>query len=280
MARTTGVAEDAFLMMAWCRSVLVFKGGRPAKREQPQHGPPVALGFQLLGRALHEEGVPVVYRVARLKDEHSIGTELLEPGLQQRGRQALHVHAVVVVEVLQDAGAVADEPIARLVDHLDVRMPARSSFMCWKALGVDIVETMAPSVPDSAISAAPVRKSAFRSSRPTRTGKNGTHRKRLPTLLRHRDLVRSSWMMVRAHIHAVGRRNKRLTQSSGSTQGLPLILDPVRTDVEFRSRSEPGRLSTCSHISRPIHISRPSISAFFPAVHAFTMGTSIGTTRH
>mmetsp|Transcript_111651 Transcript_111651/g.249466 ORF Transcript_111651/g.249466 Transcript_111651/m.249466 type:complete len:275 (+) Transcript_111651:583-1407(+) len=91
-----------------------------AQWRQPEHGLLVALRLQLRGGILHQEGMAVVHRVAQLEDEDRISTNLLELSLQLQGREAVLVHAIIVLYLLQHLDLSTNKPIARLHDQVNV----------------------------------------------------------------------------------------------------------------------------------------------------------------
>mmetsp|Transcript_86971 Transcript_86971/g.251215 ORF Transcript_86971/g.251215 Transcript_86971/m.251215 type:complete len:277 (+) Transcript_86971:452-1282(+) len=123
------VAEDAVLDDGMVlvhprlqRHVVVLRPA--AERGQPEHRLLEAFGLQLLRRVLHQQRVAVVHRVPQLEDEDRVRTELSEFAMQLRGRQAVLVHAIVVLDLPEHLDLAANEPVPGLVDHLDVRVLA------------------------------------------------------------------------------------------------------------------------------------------------------------
>mmetsp|Transcript_128356 Transcript_128356/g.273695 ORF Transcript_128356/g.273695 Transcript_128356/m.273695 type:complete len:248 (+) Transcript_128356:699-1442(+) len=97
--------------------------GPAAQWRQPEHGLLEALRLQLLGGILHQEGMAIVHRVAQLEDEDGIGTHLIELRLQLQRREAELIHAIVVLDLLQDLDLPANKPVARVHDHINVGVP-------------------------------------------------------------------------------------------------------------------------------------------------------------
>mmetsp|Transcript_6459 Transcript_6459/g.15962 ORF Transcript_6459/g.15962 Transcript_6459/m.15962 type:complete len:341 (+) Transcript_6459:348-1370(+) len=122
-----GVAEDTVLNDGSVllhpriqRHIVVL---RPAtQRREPQHRFFEALLFQLLGSVLHEQRMPIVDRIAQLENKDGIRIKLLELSLQLCRGEAILVHAVIVLDLLQHLDLPTHKPVPRLVDHLDVGM--------------------------------------------------------------------------------------------------------------------------------------------------------------
>lgn len=71
---------------------------------------------------LHQQRVPVMYRISQLKGEHRVGAHLptLCPDLVRR--QPVTIQTVVPANPLEDLQVAADQPVAGFQDHLNARV--------------------------------------------------------------------------------------------------------------------------------------------------------------
>mmetsp|Transcript_28112 Transcript_28112/g.89888 ORF Transcript_28112/g.89888 Transcript_28112/m.89888 type:complete len:1079 (+) Transcript_28112:175-3411(+) len=98
---------------------------RPAaERREPEHGVLVALGEQLLAAVAHEVGVAGVRRVARLEGVDDVGAHARELLHELLLSEAVLVQAVVVADAAQELHLAAEQPVAAVVDVLDIGVAA------------------------------------------------------------------------------------------------------------------------------------------------------------